>query len=80
MSRTPDSDFAQELFEELSYGSEDSFYDYPLIHEWTSLPPPPFIYYRPAYEIPAAIGGYAVVGSTIYVSSLVSGIGTYSTP
>ncbi|CAL4919114.1 unnamed protein product [Urochloa decumbens] len=39
-----------------------------------SLPPPRFIY-RSDYEDPANIGGHAVVGSTIYVSS---GIGTYS--
>ncbi|CAN6280721.1 unnamed protein product [Urochloa humidicola] len=77
MNRTPDSDIAEYLLEELRYGSEDLFSDYPLIHRWKSLPPPPFIYH-PAYEIPADIGAYAVVGSTIYVSSAVSGIGTYS--
>ncbi|CAN6308650.1 unnamed protein product [Urochloa humidicola] len=77
MNRTPDSDIAEYLLEELRYGSEDLFSDYPLIHRWKSLPPPPFIYH-PAYEIPADIAAYAVVGSTIYVSSAVSGIGTYS--
>ncbi|CAL4913582.1 unnamed protein product [Urochloa decumbens] len=77
MNRTPDSDIAEYLLEELRYGSEDLFSDYPLIHRWKSLPPPPFIY-RPAYEIPGDIGAYTVVGSTIYVSSVVPGIGTYS--
>nr|CAB3494227.1 unnamed protein product [Digitaria exilis] len=78
MNRTPDSKNAEYLLEELKYGSEDySFSNYPLIHPWESHLPPRFIYH-PAYKVPSDIGAYAVVGSTIYVSSVVSGIGTYS--
>ncbi|CAL4927377.1 unnamed protein product [Urochloa decumbens] len=75
MNRTLDSEKAEYMTEELSYGGDGYLSsDYPLINRWRSLPPPRFIY-RSDYEDPANIGGHAVVGSTIYVSS---GIGTYS--
>ncbi|CAL4935992.1 unnamed protein product [Urochloa decumbens] len=74
MNRTLDPQNAEYMTEELSYGGDGYLSsDYPLINRWRSLPPPRFIY-RSDYECPANIGGHAVVGSTIYVSS---GIGTY---
>uniref|UniRef100_A0A0A8Z202 Uncharacterized protein n=1 Tax=Arundo donax TaxID=35708 RepID=A0A0A8Z202_ARUDO len=78
MSRSPDPEIEDYCFEELSYGGEDLFSEYQLIYQWTPLPVPPFVHH-PAYKLPADIGAYTVVGgSTIYLSSMAPGVGTYS--
>ncbi|KAK3146054.1 hypothetical protein QOZ80_3BG0260910 [Eleusine coracana subsp. coracana] len=70
-------ELSQYAFEELSYGDQDMFASYEgMIHEWTPLPPPPFMYIN--YPSEDDIGAYTVVDGSIYFSSSTKqGFGTY---
>ncbi|KAK3149319.1 hypothetical protein QOZ80_3AG0215780 [Eleusine coracana subsp. coracana] len=75
--RTYPPELNQYAFEELSYGGRDMFASYEgMIHEWTPLPPPPFMFTH--YPSEDDIGAYTVVDGSIYVSSSTKrGFGTY---